>query len=791
MSEEQTPILPPASPEPQPIPPIAESEWHWLERGALTHLPHRTIIRVDDDAKKEKQGNGLPPLEEKTVSIVVQAYRQHIHLPHILTRLLEELEELSMAAELLVIDHGMYFNTLEYLQSLNAQIPVRIVSRKDRPGRAPLLREDIAEARGSYIVIFDADLEYDVGAIPRMIRKLEQYDIVVGEPGRREAGFVGAFHTLLDRFLFAPLHLLLLGVPQAGLRAYRRKAILALDAHPPFHVGRGLDAQLLFHARTLGFVVAREPVERASENLLSGVLHRNLVRLVLAHEIYSIRRILLTRFLFPFLYPPTQHEYTSAGFTNIRDYLFRDQQESAKEHITKETISLGVVLGITFVAGVALASALIGTSPFRVITFLVAFLYLLLIGLKLFATYRAIRHPYPTFRPEELSAIVPEELPVMTVLIPLYKEKEIIPQIFKRISDLDYPTDKLDVIFILESTDQETIDAFLANNPPAHFKALLSPNVLPKTKPKALNVAFQKSIGQIVVIYDAEILPDIDQLKKAYLGLKKYPEAMYLHARMNVYNADYNWITKLYDAEFGFFYDYFLPGIVSMNVPLPISGHSTYFRREVIEKVGGWDPYNVAEDCDIGIRLYRHGFRSGMMFDSFSWEQSTTTFKTWTRQRTRWVQGFIQTSMVHLRYPLLLKQELGSWWNFLWFLMLVPGNVIINILNLIQWSFFLAWVTLKLPFIEYLYPTPTLYMANFTFIVGNFLFTYFNLIGLYSRRHYRNVRNAFFSIFYWLMLGVATLRAAIHFFWHPYSWDKTAHFSQSATMKPVTHGTPA
>jgi len=312
-------------------------------------------------------------------------------------------------------------------------------------------------------------------------------------------------------------------------------------------------------------------------------------------------------------------------------------------------------------------------------------------------------------------------------------------------------------------------------NPPARFKALLSPDVQPKTKPKALNVAFKEAKGDIIVIYDAEVLPERDQPKKAALMLKMHPEAMYLHSKMDVYNQTANWLTRLYTGEFCYFYDFFLPGLVKCGYPLPISGHSTYFRREVIERVGAWDAYNVAEDCDIGIRIFRKGFGSGMMLESYTWEQSTTTIPTWVRQRTRWIQGFIQTSIVQLRYPLLLKCELKGWRNFVVFLILVPGNVSLNIMNIFQWAMFVLWHFTGAPFLQDAYVGWVLYLATICFLAGNFLFTFFGMFALYKRKHYSAVPWSLLMVIYWIMLGVATIRSTLHLFLHPHKWDKTTH----------------
>ncbi len=486
--------------------------------------------------------------------------------------------------------------------------------------------------------------------------------------------------------------------------------------------------------------------------------------------------------LFPFLYPPPQSEYTAAGFTNVHDYLFLSEEQSAKGPIiSKEILSLAMVVAMMSALSLVSLRVLTGMPYVRIIALIISVFYIFVVLFKVVMMIASIREEPHEYSPDEIRAVADSDLPVMTILIPLYKEHTLIPQIFKYLSEFDYPPEKLDIIFILEETDKETAEAFLAQNPPSHFKALLSPDVQPKTKPKAMNVAFRQAKGEYIVIYDAEILPEADQLKKAYLTLKDHPDVNYLHAKFDVYNLRCNWITRLYAAELTYFYHHFMPGVVCLGFPVPISGHTVFFRRTAIEAVGAWDPYNVAEDCDIGIRLFRHGFGSGMMLESHSWEQSTATIPTWVRQRTRWVQGFIQTTLVQLRYPLLLKKQLKTWRNFCAFLLFVPGNVVQNILNIVQWCLFILWYTTSAPFIQLAYTGPTLYISMVCFVAGNFILTFFWMYGLFSRKHYWTVFWAVLTPIYWVMLGIATIRATYHLFLHPYKWDKTQHFAVQTT----------
>jgi len=401
---------------------------------------------------------------------------------------------------------------------------------------------------------------------------------------------------------------------------------------------------------------------------------------------------------------------------------------------------------------------------------------------KLIVVFQSLKKPLISFTKEEISAIKDEDLPIYTLLIPLCKEAEVIPQIIKAMTAIDYPHDKLDVIITLEEYDHETIEAIKRQSPPQYFKTLILPDIAPKTKPKALNVAFPQTKGEFVVIYDAEIIPDPDQLKKAYLAFRKYPDIGCLQTRLDHYNAGQNIITKLFSAEFSFYYDLFLPGLQKMGYPIPLSGHSTHFRRSVLEKIGAWDPYNVTEDCDVGIRLHRMGFKTDII-DSTSKEEATSTLGAWIRQRSRWMKGFIQTSIVHLRHPLRFKNEIGGWPNFIAFLFTVPGTVVVSILNLFYWVFLIGWFTVHPVFIQKFFPMPILYISVISFVVGNSIFTYLNLIGAYKRERHALVKYSLLSPFYWLLLAFATIKASIEIFVRSHHWEKTKHGAHLADIK--------
>lgn len=269
---------------------------------------------------------------------------------------------------------------------------------------------------------------------------------------------------------------------------------------------------------------------------------------------------------------------------------------------------------------------------------------------------------------EELNSLDPGSLPVYTVLVPMYKEPEVAQKIARSVTELDYPTEKLDVKLLLEEDDPETrakIDEVMESLPPC-VEVIVCPTVPkgePRTKPRACNWGLERAQGEYLVIYDAEDRPEADQLKKAVAAFRRLKAAgkdrvACLQAKLNYFNAHQNGLTKFFTLEYSTWFDLFLPGLHAYRIPIPLGGTSNHFNVEVLKSLGGWDPFNVTEDCDLGIRMARKGYVTEVL-DSTTWEEANSRVGNWIRQRSRWIKGYFQTHLVHSRDsfvpPLLLS----------------------------------------------------------------------------------------------------------------------------------------
>ena len=152
---------------------------------------------------------------------------------------------------------------------------------------------------------------------------------------------------------------------------------------------------------------------------------------------------------------------------------------------------------------------------------------------------------------EEALALPDSELPSYTIMIPAYREASVINKLVGNLTRLDYPTDRLEVLILVEEDDEETLGALRTANPPEHFRMVLVPPAEPRTKPKALNFGLTLARGEIVSVYDVEDEPDVLQLRRAAVVLSRFgPEVGCVQAKLSYNNAVQNIITRWFTIEY-------------------------------------------------------------------------------------------------------------------------------------------------------------------------------------------------------------------------------------------------
>jgi cellulose synthase/poly-beta-1,6-N-acetylglucosamine synthase-like glycosyltransferase len=409
---------------------------------------------------------------------------------------------------------------------------------------------------------------------------------------------------------------------------------------------------------------------------------------------------------------------------------------------------------------------------------------------------------------EDLQNMDERELPTYTILLPVYGEKpSTLRELFRSLSKLDYPKQKLDGLLLVEADDRQTQEAIAAIDQPGRLKAvnappqashstpegqyfdrgshkvakpgwlkvLLVPPGEPRTKPKAMIYSLLYAQGELLAVYDAEDQPDPYQLKKAVWGFQRVDDGSVacLQAKLNYYNPRQNLLTRWFTLEYGAWFDMFLPGLHHTQAPIPLGGTSNHFRTDVLREASSWDPYNVTEDADLGLRFARMGKRT-MTLESTTYEEANSRLKNWIRQRSRWIKGYMQTLLVHTRHPLALYREVGLK-GILFFLATVGGLIFTVLASPVFWAVLILWILAQPGWVPSLFPGPIYYMALASFFLGNFFFIFLGLIGAMGRGYDDLTPHALLIPFYWLLMSIAGYIALFELIVRPYYWQKTEH----------------
>lgn len=373
----------------------------------------------------------------------------------------------------------------------------------------------------------------------------------------------------------------------------------------------------------------------------------------------------------------------------------------------------------------------------------------------------------------EVSRLADADLPRYTVLVPVFKEANIVAQLVDNLGGLDWPTEKLEILILVEEEDTQTRDAFAAAKAPDHFHVITVPKGHPQTKPRACNVGLFFATGEYLVIFDAEDTPDPDQLKKAFIAFRRGGDrTVCVQASLNFFNADENVLTRMFTLEYSYWFDYMLAGLDAQDLPIPLGGTSNHFRTSALIELGGWDPYNVTEDADLGIRASALGYRVGVI-NSTTMEEANTSVPNFIRQRSRWIKGYMQTTLVHARSPVRLIASIGVR-RFLSFVLLIAGTPA-TFLAVLPFYIVTA-VTFLAPteFVSF-FPIWVLWPSLANFVLGSAIMVYLSMMGPFKRGAFGLILWALFNPVYWLLHSIAAYKGLWQLLTRPHYWEKTDH----------------
>jgi cellulose synthase/poly-beta-1,6-N-acetylglucosamine synthase-like glycosyltransferase len=388
------------------------------------------------------------------------------------------------------------------------------------------------------------------------------------------------------------------------------------------------------------------------------------------------------------------------------------------------------------------------------------------------ATLRAERRP--AISPQTPTGpALPQRLPVVSILVPLYQEPEIATTLMTWLTRLDYPPERLDVLLVIEQDDHLTRSALAAMTLPGWARIVTVPQGEPRTKPRALNFALNFARGEIIGIYDAEDRPETDQIFRVVQRFAELgPDTACLQGQLDYHNARHNLLSRLFAIEYAIWFRVLLPGVQRLGLVVPLGGTTLFLRRAALTHVGGWDAHNVTEDAELGLRLARHGYRTEII-ETTTFEEANAAVLPWIRQRSRWQKGYLLTWAIAMRAPIALWRDLGTR-RFL----AVQVQILFAVAGFLVAP--LLWSLMIKPF-GYAHPLdavvgPFGYGVLATIFVASLVLSVALAFHATRARHLRRLRPFIpLSELYFLLGTLSAWRAAVEMLLRPFFWAKTLH----------------
>jgi len=710
-------------------------------------------------------------MKQPSLSIIVPAYNEALNLPLLIKQIHHQCKSHNINYEIIVVDDRSSDNTKEVVNYFCRIYQVKYQMKQGRQGKAFALLEGFKSASYNTLVMIDADLQYSPLYIPAMLKEIKKgADIVVANrKTRKTTGLRNllskGFHTLFVKHM----HKITVD-SQSGLKIFKKEILSRITLNPKPWT---FDLEFLVKAQDAGYKICGYDIE--FKKRYAGSSKISIIKATAEIGMEALRLKFSSQAIYPF---SPQNTKFNKGFhfrgTQYMHYSDLEMDETALFTLSKRQKELAVV----FLTLSMIILMLNWHSAILIALILITYFYFIDSIFHLVIIFKGLIYSQ-SLKPvkSNIKKLTFYKWPTYTIFCPLYKEWQVLKQFVHAISKLDYPKDKLQVLLILEENDRKTIAHVKKTRLPEFFQVITVPHNLPKTKPKACNYALNYAKGEYAVIFDAEDKPEPFQLKKAVLAFKQSgPNVRCVQAKLNFYNVNQNWLTRFFTAEYSLWFHLILPGLQSLHAPIPLGGTSNHFKTADLIDLRGWDAFNVTEDCDLGIRLATRGYQT-VMIDSVTFEEANSNVKNWFNQRSRWLKGYLQTYLVHMRKLSSLvnrgKFDVAAGIQFI-----VGGKVIALLINPIMWVTSVSYFAFRPvigPTIESFFPPYIFYAGVLVLVFGNLLYVYYYMIALVNNRYFDLVKYVFFVPLYWLMISLAAWYALAGLIIRPHYWFKTTH----------------
>ena len=249
-----------------------------------------------------------------------------------------------------------------------------------------------------------------------------------------------------------------------------------------------------------------------------------------------------------------------------------------------------------------------------------------------------------------------EAYPSLDIFIPSHNEGIVMAQTLTAMTKLEYPGNMQ--IYVLNDNSQDNTgqiaEQFAAKYSYIHHIEVPDSDE-PKGKSRVLNYGLSISNGEYFIVYDADNQPNPDAAVRLMEITMRTPNACGAVGCVRTLNAEATWLTRFIAIEFKVFQLMMQSGRYFLHRIGSLPGTNMLLKRSILLDLGGYDPYALAEDGELTIRLASKGYIIAVDYHSQTWEQEPQTLKALIKQRTRWLQGNFYVMAKFFKEP--------TWWN--------------------------------------------------------------------------------------------------------------------------------
>jgi cellulose synthase/poly-beta-1,6-N-acetylglucosamine synthase-like glycosyltransferase len=249
-------------------------------------------------------------------------------------------------------------------------------------------------------------------------------------------------------------------------------------------------------------------------------------------------------------------------------------------------------------------------------------------------------------------------LPSFSIVVPVKNEAKIVGRLFSALSNLNYPTDKVEIVVVEDGSTDNTFEVctWFAS---AHENVKVLQRPFSNGKPSALNYGLQHSKGEIVAVFDADSVPASDVLLKVAKYFDDVAVAAVQGRTLSI-NSQENMLTQFLSYEEGVWCEAYLRGKDTLDLFVHLKGSCQFIRRDVLERLEGFDENMLSDDMEFSARLAYNGYKIRYGGDVYAWQESPANLKTLFKQRTRWFRG---TMEVAFKYGKLMTKPSRKNWD--------------------------------------------------------------------------------------------------------------------------------